>query len=62
MRIEDIDVGVVVSMYVIRCDCGTKFKSRTDRYRVECPSCRSTCKTKELDGDDDELVDLEDPT
>lgn len=66
MKIEDIDIGTVVSLYVIRCGCGTQFKSRTDRYRVECPSCHETCMTKELDGDDDEIIDddldVKDPT
>jgi hypothetical protein len=66
MKIIDVDVGSVVSLYVVTCDCGTTFKSRVDRYRVECPGCKKTCKTRELDGEDDEIRDsatgFEDPT
>ena len=66
MKIVDTEVSRVVSLYVVKCDCGVKFSSRTDRWRVECPACKKTCKTKELDGDDDEIRDsdtgLEDAT
>lgn len=66
MKIVDTEIGNVVSLYVVKCVCGTKFKSRTDRYRLECPSCKRSCLTRELDGEDDEIrdssLDIEDPT
>jgi len=66
MKIVDTEVSRVVSLYVVKCDCGTTFKSRTDRYRLECPGCHATCKTRDLDGEDDEIRDsgtgLEDAT
>ena len=66
MKIIDREIGRLVTLYVVKCDCGATFKSRTDRYRVECPSCKKTCKTRELDGEDDEIrdseTDLEDAT
>jgi hypothetical protein len=66
MKIADVEIGTVVSLYVVKCECGTKFKSRTDRYRVECPGCKKTMLTRELDGEDDEIrdssMDIKDPT
>jgi hypothetical protein len=66
MKIIDREIGRVVTLYVVKCDCGATFKSRTDRYRVECPACHKTAKTRELDGEDDEIRDsdtgLEDAT
>lgn len=66
MKIVDVETGNVVSLYVVKCECGTKFKSRTDRYRMECPGCKQSCLTKELDDQDDEIrdssLDIEDPT
>lgn len=66
MKIADVETSNVVSLYVVKCECGAKFKSRTDRYRVECPGCKRTALTRELDGEDDEIrdssLDIEDPT
>jgi glutathionyl-hydroquinone reductase len=66
MKIADVEIGTVVSLYVVKCECGTKFKSRTDRYRLECPSCHRTALTRDLDGEDDEIrdssMDVVDPT
>lgn len=57
MKIADREVGRTVTLYIVKCDCGATFKSRTDRYRVECPSCKKTALTRELDGEDDEIRD-----
>jgi hypothetical protein len=57
MKIIDVEISNVVSLYVVMCGCGTKFKSRTDRYRVECPGCKKTMLTRDIDGQDDEIRD-----
>ena len=66
MKIVDREMGRTVTLYVVKCDCGAQFKSRVDRYRVECPACHRTAKTRELDGEDDEIRDsgtgFEEPT
>jgi hypothetical protein len=65
MKIIDTEIGSVVSLYVVKCDCGNVFKSRTDRWKVTCPSCYECARTRELDNQDDEARDsgdFEDPT
>ena len=53
MIITDTETGNVVNLYIVKCDCGQRFKSRTDRYRVECPTCKATALTRELDSVED---------
>lgn len=64
MKIIDTEVGIVISLYVVQCDCGEKFKSRTDRWKVQCPKCHKIERTRDLDDIDDEICDsdFEDPT
>jgi len=65
MKIIDTEIGSVVSLYVVKCDCGYVFKSRTDRWKMTCPGCQKSARTRDLDDQDYGLRDtddFEDPT
>lgn len=58
MIITDTETGNVVNLYVVKCSCGTTFRSRPDRYRITCPQCCKAVMTRDL-GDEREYGDDE---
>ena len=47
MKIIDTDSSRF-NLYVVKCDCGTQFKSRADNFRMRCPKCDKSEKTSDL--------------
>ena len=39
MKIMTAEWTSIVNMLVVVCDCGKRFKHRTDRWVVTCPDC-----------------------
>jgi acetone carboxylase gamma subunit len=48
MKIVDSEWTPQINWYIILCDCGKEFKSRTDRWKVTCPFCYKIGNTEKL--------------
>lgn len=58
MKIVDARWTPQVNMYVVQCECGTKFEHRSDRWRATCPRCGASVNVQELRDQDVRFVDM----